>query len=337
MVIDSREITTLVNLCTENGRLNQEAIGWSRHPYHTCHIPGHWLRKKKWNFWLASSPSCVAILAIVHLDYVGAGFLHVIDLDTGEIKACLVKVPFGKGIALGHTPHDDASFFHKNLSLTFSQIGEDTMIEGKGSFTDGESFFVSLAISSPGETLNVVIPWSDKRFQFTSKQNCRATSGYIKCGEKTYRFDPGQAQASLDFGRGVWPYDTRWNWATCSGKSGEDVIGFNFGSGWTDGTGMTENGVVINGHLHKLNEQISFHYDPQHLMAPWKVETSESDRVKLIFTPEYRQSKQEDYRIVRTSLHQIIGRFNGSIVTEEGIRYRIKDQIGICEEQQARW
>lgn len=337
-LIVEREVSSPQDLCNENGLLHKEAIGWSRFPLHHCEIKGHWLRKKRWNFWFISSAECVLSMAVVHLDYVGLGFVHFVDLATNANHSCTVKIPFGQGITMGTTSQEEVAIHHPGLSLSFEPQDADsgTSIRGRGRLSNGEHFSLELSIPSVGESLNVVIPWNEKRFHFTSKQNGRPVSGTLKMGEKIYLFEPSTALASLDFGRGVWPYQTMWNWTTCSFRQGEDVIGFNFGSGWTDGTGMTENGFVLNGVLHKLSEPVRFRYD-QGLMKPWEIETIASDRVKLVFIPQYQQRKYENYGIVRSSLYHIIGRFNGCLTTADGHVLSVVDQIGICEEQLARW
>lgn len=85
------------------------------------------------------------------------------------------------------------------------------------------------------QTLNVVVPWSKRRFQFTSKQTCLPVEGWVKTGDKVYNFNPSSSFGSLDFGRGIWLYRTTWNWANASGIENSHMIGLNLGGLWTDG------------------------------------------------------------------------------------------------------
>lgn len=39
------------------------------------------------------------------------------------------------------------------------------------------------------------------------------------------------------------------------------LLGFNLGSGWTDGTGVNENAIYVDGRLVKLGEDVRFHRD----------------------------------------------------------------------------
>ena len=44
--------------------------------------------------------------------------------------------------------------------------------------------------------------------------------------------------ATMDHGRGRWPYDARWNWGAGSGFDGVRRMGLQVGGRWTDGTGV---------------------------------------------------------------------------------------------------
>ena len=72
---------------------------------------------------------------------------------------------------------------------------------------------VMLARPEGHESLSVVIPWSDRRFQCTTKDNTRPATGSVRWDGREWTFDgPGHAYGCLDFGRGKWQYRTVWNW-----------------------------------------------------------------------------------------------------------------------------
>ncbi|WP_245306384.1 DUF2804 family protein [Salmonella enterica] len=55
--------------------------------------------------------------------------------------------------------------------------------------------------------------------------------GSLTLGHKTYRCTEGRSVAALDFGRGVWPFNTHWTRAAFAAPGG---LAGNFGSGWTE-------------------------------------------------------------------------------------------------------
>src|SRR6185436_3904336 len=129
--------------------------------------------------------------------------------------------------------------------------------------------------------LNVVIPFSERRFQFTSKQNTLPAEGEVRVPGRAFSFSPhNQSFACLDYGRGLWPYRTTWNWASASGVQDGRTIGLQLGGRWTDGTGMTENALCLDGRLHKIGDDVQFAYDTRDFMKPW---TLSSPRVALRF------------------------------------------------------
>ncbi len=130
------------------------------------------------------------------------------------------------------------------------------------------------------ESLNVVIPRSRDIFQFTAKHHSLPTSGFVKIGDKRYDFNPDYSFAVLDYGRGIWPRKAEWNWAMASQRLGGRRIGLNFGGKWTDGTGMTENAVFVDGVMTKIHEDVLFTYNKKNFMKPWKIRTKFSDTVE---------------------------------------------------------
>ena len=70
------------------------------------------------------------------------------------------------------------------------------------------------------ESLNVVIPWSDELFNYTSKHQARPATGSLTVGDRTWALggDTGDAWGVLDVGRGRWPAEVVWNWGGGAGK-----------------------------------------------------------------------------------------------------------------------
>jgi len=116
------------------------------------------------------------------------------------------------------------------------------------------------------------------------------------------------------------------------------TIGLNLGGQWTDGTGMTENGVCVDGRLTKVSEDLVFEYDRTAWMKPWRVRTAVTDRIDLRFEPEYeRASKSGRREGYFTEGHQMFGCYAGRITTDAGETIEVRDLFGWIEEHEARW
>ena len=102
------------------------------------------------------------------------------------------------------------------------------------------------------------------------------------------------------------------------------TVGVNLGAGWTDGTGLNENGLCLDGKLIKLSEDVAFEYDDQDFMAPWKLTTTETDRVNLVFTPFFERTAKTDALVIRSEVHQMFGRFSGTVKSDSGEVYAVE-------------
>jgi uncharacterized protein DUF2804 len=335
------EITTPVELCLPDGRLNRAAVGWSRHPLHRCNLSGRWLRKKRWDFWGVMCDTHLLRMTYVSLDYVGLLTMGLLVYADRESVEHTQVIPFGRGMHFPERPGAaDIQYTAGPARLAIHEESGSTRLVMGCRTRAGRRFEADVSVARPRdhETLNVVIPWSDRHFQFTSKQNTRPATGAAVLDGTTYRFDAANnAYGILDYGRGVWPYRTTWNWAAASGRQNGRLIGLNFGGKWTDGTGTTENGLCIDGRLHKIGEDLVWEYDRGNFDRPWHIRAPHSSRVELEFVPSIPESNRLDLGVLSTELHWALGHFGGTVVTDEGDRIGIERLIGWAEEHQARW
>lgn len=331
------ELIEPVDLCLANGKLNRSAVGWSRRPLHNCNLSGNPLRKKRWNYWCITTDHFLFSVTLSNIDYMGLAFIYLLDFESNFFHEKTIIRPFGKGCNLGNLVSDDAVFDDPKLAISMLNTDSGSAIKVSCPDFQGKLLKADLAIITPPghQTLNVVIPWSDSRFQFTSKQHCLPVEGDVNLGDRIYRANEGYA--CLDFGRGIWPFSSFWNWAGGSGKSGDQMVGLNLGAGWTDGTGMNENGILVGGVLHKVSEDLIFDYNSSDFIQPWNIRTHASEMVDLTFTPFFERVAKTNALILGSEVHQMIGRFSGTVKDSTGKTYPLENLIGWAEEHYARW
>ena len=334
------ELTQPVNLCIPSGNLNPAAIGWSRHPLHHCNLKGHWPRKKRWNYWAIVSPTHLFSLTLSNIDYLGLPFIYLLDFETKTFTEKTLLKLFGAGCHL--PPHTDSDVVYQDPAMPISMLTTDTGTHLSVGCPDFgcKPLKADFLVHRPAghETLNVVIPWSTKRFQFTSKQNTLPTEGTLQWGDEIIHFNREDTFACLDLGRGIWPFACFWNWSSFSTRLPDGrTVGVNFGAGWTDGTGMNENALCVDGKLTKISEDMAFDYDTEDFMAPWHLQTTLTDRVDLEFSPFYERVAKTDALVIRSEVHQMIGHFSGTLKPGQGEVIHIKDAIGWAEDHHARW
>ncbi len=336
---EERELTAPVDLCSGPGRLNRDAVGFSRFPLHRCNVTGRFLRKKKWNYWCVCATDFAFSFGIANVDYFGTSFIYIADFRNNSCEEMNTVVPFGTGFEMPETVEETVSYHHKKLNIDIvynsatSITAKITAPSFKGRRLDAE---FDITIPDNHETLNVVIPWSDTLFQFTSKQNTMPTKGFVQFGDDRYEFGAPDAFAILDYGRGIWPYETKWNWASGSAWQGGDLVGLQFGALWTDGTGMNENGIMLNSKLYKIHEDMVIRYDTSNYMKPWTLKTECSDMVDLVLTPRMEKSQKINAGIIAAEGHQMFGSYSG-IIRVAGREIKIENIPGWAEQHVSKW
>lgn len=332
------ELTSQVLLCDGAGNLNPAAVGWSRHPLHRCNLHGKFPRKKKWNYWCVMGQECMLSLTIAHIDYIALGALYFLEYDSNRFAETVAVKLLPRLPLMSETVDETITFEHRRMGLHFESVENGTAMTARAKDLAGKPFQASLRISrSPAqESLNVVVPWSVRNFQFTSKQPCLSATGDMVWGDERFSFTPENAFACLDYGRGVWPYRTTWNWAAFSGHSDDNVVGVNMGAKWTDNTGMNENGILLNGKMHKVFDEIVFEYDDTDFMRPWRMKSASSDAVRLEFTPFFERTGAMNLLLIASTVHQLFGHFSGELRVG-GATIPINNILGWAEEHRARW
>jgi len=328
-----REITEPVDLCLPDGTLNPAAVGWSRRPLHRANLRG-WGRNKRFEYWCITTPELAVALNVSHSDYRVTLATFFLNRSTREgfSEAEIHWLPRGRVDVM------------PELSGSGKVVGRgDRMLIEMLPTSTGTTLRAATArltvaldvIEPPGhESMGVVVPWDSKRFQYTRKDNCLPVRGRIVADRVEYLVDPATAYATLDHGRGRWPYSILWNWAAGSGRSAGHEIGLQFGAKWTDGTPSTENALRIDGRVQKISQELEWTYDRTDWLRHW---TIKGDRVDLVFTPIYDRQSSFDRVVVLSREHQCFGSFNGHIIDESGRRFAVEQVFGWAEEVHRRW
>lgn len=325
------EITAPVDLCLPSGRLNRAAVGWSRRPLHRANLKG-WGRNKRFEYWCITSPDLVAAINVSHGDYRVTLATFFLDLKTMHAfsQAEIHWLPGGRITAMPEeSGKGSVAGVGDRMRISMETVEGGTLLKASTPRMELEV----LAREEPGhESMCVVVPWDDKRFQYTRKDNCLHAAGTIRADGATYEL--ANAYAALDHGRGRWPYSIVWNWAAGSGVSRGREIGLQLGAKWTDGTPSTENALRIDGRIEKIGQELDWRYDTSDFMKPW---TIRGNRVNLTFTPVYNRHSKFDRVVVRSREDQAFGWFDGTIVSEKGETIPVERIFGWAEEVARRW
>ena len=359
MATHELELTAPVDLCTPDGKqLNPAARGWSRQVLHTANLRGRWGRTKRWDYWAILAGDWAIGLVYADVDYLGIAEVWWCHLPTGETGGRAANVPGARGISLPDRPGSTPLRYQSSkieLALTDDADGTTVAAWWKEEDKSRSSLNARIELPEGHESLNVVIPWSARQFQYTSKHQARPAHGTLEVGGHVVHFGSSAASVAvdseveheqhlvddawgvLDVGRGRWPYETRWNWGGGAGRSAEDaVVGIQIGGRWTEGTGFTENGVIVDGILTKIGEELAWEYDWDEPLHGWHV-CHPDGSLDLRLTPIYDKHTEVKAVVMGTEVHQVFGTWSGHITTDAGDVHHLDGISGFAEESRSRW
>ncbi|MGB7981247.1 MAG: DUF2804 domain-containing protein [Candidatus Nanopelagicales bacterium] len=324
------EITAPVSLCRPNGRLNPAAVGWTRRPLHTANLRG-WGRSKRWEYWGLMTPRAFIGLTVSSLDYLGLMSIYVLDRRTGTESTHTALDPLARNVALAHRSGlGIARGRAGDLALRFASSAGGVHITASGPDVD-----LAASVGPGQDSLGVVVPWSDRLFQYTVKDVARPVTGVLRLAGEELPFDTSDGSfAVLDHGRGRWPYSMTWNWAAGFGRVTGRAVGVQLGGKWTDATGSTENAVFVGGRMHRIHEDLAWHYDRTDWTAPWRITGRRAD---VTFAPFHVRSERTNAVLVAAETHQCFGRFTGWVLDETDQRVALDGLLGWAEEARNRW
>ena len=323
-----RELTEPVDLCRPDGRLSPSAVGWSRYPVHRANLRG-WGRAKRWEYWGIVTETHIIGIVASSLDYVGLHGVYLLDRRDGTepfVKDVVVPLA-GGSVQPAHSGVGTVRARGGGVDIAIGQRADGSHLRVRAA---GLRLDARVPLPPGHESLGVVIPWSPRRFQLTVKDIGRPVTGTLRIGGETVALDGPTSFAVLDHGRGKWPYRAMWNWAAGAAPG----FAVQFGGRWTDGTGLTENAVLVDGRLHKIGEELRWDYDPTDWLRPWRID---GERVDVEFTPFHLRAARSELLLVGNRTHQCFGHFTGRIRTDDGVWRDLPRLTGWAEEARNRW
>ncbi|HEX5945539.1 MAG TPA: DUF2804 domain-containing protein [Acidimicrobiales bacterium] len=342
MTTHERELFDPVDLCIPGGDgLNEAARGWSRRPLHRANLDGHHGRNKRWDYWAVLADDLVVSMVYSDIDHFGLADVWWADLATGGTGGAAVLVP-ADDVALPERPGTaPLRLAHDELDLAMVDGDDGTRLTARWREPDGRPGALDVLVDLPAdhESLNVVIPWDDAHFNFTSKHQARPAVGTLTIGDHEYEVGGGSGDAwgVLDVGRGRWPSTIRWNWGGGAGRADDHVIGLQFGAKWTEGSGFTENGFLVDGRLTKIGRELDWDYDWDDPMRPWRI-TDPAGQLEVVLVPRYdKHTKVGDDGGFGSETHQVFGTYAGTVRTDDGRSIAFDGLQGFAEEARQRW
>lgn len=343
------EITISGKLLNSDGHLNQK--GYSKRPvleYNPENIrrfKSKWanrLRLKEWDYYGITTPEGFLSVCVSNIGYIGLVFAYWIDFETKTIVDDTIVTPFGKGCALPLSSKSGNVQFQQSpgkAKVSFlREEGKRVIDVDWPKFAKKHHLKSEIVLSEPKSLESIVMatPIGETFFYYNHKINCMQAKGQWSLDSKTRTLSGDNSLATLDWGRGVWPYSTFWVWANASGfLSDGRTFGLNMGRGFGDLSAATENCFYIDGVMTKLG-WVPIEYDMTDYMKSWHFQDEEG-KVDLTFSPFYPRTSKLDLLLLKTDVNQIFGKYNGFAIDQSGQKVRIENLVGWAEDHYARW
>ena len=329
------EITEPSPLLDESGALVQ--TGWARQPLLDCNMdmartvalrPLQRFRAKRWDYYGATSPDGYFSITLADLGYAGLAFVYFVDFADASYHEESVTVPLGRGITLARNSNTgDCTYSSKRVDVGFHVEEGVRRIKVRWDKFDGVALHADLRFSLPAdhESTVIVTPIQGKRFYYNRKINAMPVEGTLRIGDRANAMSPESSLGNLDWGRGVWEYNSFWVWASASGfLDDKRRVGLNMGHGFGDTSSATENTLLLGGRIHKLGD-VAIDYAASDFMRPWKMR---SERVDLVLTPFVERVAETKLVAIQSEVHQMFGHYAGSVLSDDGESVQIDGIVG---------
>ena len=342
MATHEPELTEPVDLCVADGSsLNPSARGWSRKPLHRANLDGCFGVNKRWDYWAFLAGDLVVSAVYSNIDHFGLADVYWVDLVTGETGGQAILTP-ADALHLPERPGTAPLVVDRDglaLRMVDDEAGTRLLVDWEE--VDGGRGGLDVLVEAPAshEPLNVVIPWSDTVFNFTSKHQARPAVGHLTVGDRRWSIgspDRPESWGVLDVGRGRWPHEVTWNWGGGAGRAGGHVVGLQVGGKWTEGSGFTENGLIVDGQLTKLGAELRWDYSWDDPMQPWHV-VDPGGQLDMVLTPRFDKHSHVDAGEFGSETHQVFGDWSGRLRSDDGLEIEFEGLQGFAEEARQRW
>ena len=362
------EITTVHPLLDSRGVLIEPGYSKGLMPeYQRSAIKGGALRIKEWDYYLVTCKDFAVALTIADNSYMGLDSVSLLDFRVPweHTNSPMSFMPLGRHNFPSSSASGNVSSGGRHHRIDFEHHGDHRILTfHMDKFFEGKSIDGQIRLENPPqESIVIATPFSEKEtaFYLNQKINCLPASGQVRFDGKTYDFEPGSSFAVLDWGRGVWPYESTWYWGSASGLVDGVPFGWNIGYGFGDSSAATENMLFYNGKAHKLNH-VFFHIPiknkkyitrgsccggssgvtvttadfTEDYMSPWTF-TSDDGRFEMDFMPIIDRAACTDVKLICSDQHQVFGKFTGRAVLDDGTVIEVKDFLGFAEKVHNKW
>ena len=340
------EIVENTKLLNKDGNLNQ--LGYARSlilDYDRKDIKANSLRIKEWDYYLIYNDEYGIALTLADNSYMSLESVSILDFKNAREKTVspIQPLSLGKLNLPSSSKNGDVVYNSKKIDLSYKHKDGKRILECRmDNFHDKQEFNCYLELDEePKDSMVIATPFKkEKHFYYNQKIVGFKVSGYFQLGGFRYEFNKNNTRGMLDWGRGVWTYKNVWYWGAGCGIVDNHEVGFNIGYGFGDTSAASENVIFYDGILHKL-EEVTFNIPTDEegnclYTKPWTF-TSNDKRFEMEFEPILNRASCTDVKLICSDQNQVFGKFNGTMILDDGRKIVLKDFLGFAEKVLNKW
>ena len=262
--------------------------------------------------------------AIADTGYLGKAFIYCYHFPTNTFLEEAAQFPFYFAEKFMPSLHSEWLFNKGNKTWQVSPNYSDLEIH-----FEGKKLQVDFSLIDFEKGMSTIAPALDQPFNFTFKNAGIKTKATIRLKGNEYNLEGNYAV--LDFTLGFPPRNTRWNWASATGKTVTGAsVGINLVAHFNSDL---ENVLFFNEQLIPLGKTI-FNYTSPADKSIWHI-TTEDAIIDMHFTPSGARKDHINVGFLKHQFIQPFGKFEGTLlINKEKISFTA---FGVTEEHHSVW
>lgn len=282
-----------------------------------------------------TSPELIVGMAIVDLKIGSNCFVYAYQPATQKFEEFSFIQPLAMNTESSSKPNDGITRFSKGKnSVVIAATQTPRLRSVTVDLASGFKLDAVIDEAANYDPLAVCARAGYAGWVFTQKATALICNGTVTWGDESIDLEKINALASVDWSAGYMRHETFWNWGSLSCKLPDGRrLGFNLAAGVNE-TGFTENGLWLDGKLHKV-DMVDFQFDRYHSEHAWILRSNDGI-INLHFEPAGQRKEKTNFVVAASNFTQHFGRFFGDI-TLNGEVIHLDGAWGFTEDHYAKW